>query len=92
MPEFLERRFTPLARWILSIISLIAYALTKVAVGIFAGGVVFAVLLPELSVDLGFVVLDIFWIGSFLVIILTGIYTELLAALKPWPTPRLCKR
>ena len=32
MPEFMERRFTPAARYILSIISLVAYALTKVAV------------------------------------------------------------
>src|SRR6058998_3282306 len=47
MPEFLERRFSPAARWVLSIISLVAYVLTKFAVGIFAGGVVFATLLPE---------------------------------------------
>ena len=44
MPEFLERRFSPAARWVLSIISLVAYVLTKVAVGIFAGGIVFATL------------------------------------------------
>jgi SSS family solute:Na+ symporter len=43
MPEFLERRFTPTARWVLSLISLIAYVLTKIAVGIFAGGVVLSV-------------------------------------------------
>ena len=73
MPEFLERRFTPTARWVLSIISLVAYVLTKIAVGIFAGGIVFSVLLP----DLNFMGLDSFWIGSFLVIILTGIYTVL---------------
>ena len=30
------------SRWVLSIISLVAYVLTKIAVGIFAGGVVFA--------------------------------------------------
>src|SRR3989339_1132374 len=39
MPEFLERRFSPTARWVLSIISLVAYIVTKLAVGIFAGGV-----------------------------------------------------
>jgi len=71
MPEFLERRFSPTARWVLSIISLVAYVLTKIAVGIFAGGVVFSVLLP----DVNFMGLDSFWIGSFLVIVLTGIYT-----------------
>jgi len=71
MPEFLERRFSPTARWVLSIISLVAYVLTKIAVGIFAGGIVFSVLLPDVS----FMGLDSFWIGSFLVIVLTGIYT-----------------
>jgi SSS family solute:Na+ symporter len=73
MPEFLERRFTPTARWVLSLISLVAYVLTKIAVGIFAGGIVFSVLLPNLH----FMGLDSFWIGSFLVIVLTGIYTVL---------------
>jgi SSS family solute:Na+ symporter len=50
---------------------------TKIAVGIFAGGIVFSVLLPEMSLDIGFMVLDSFWIGSILVIVLTGIYTVL---------------
>lgn len=77
MPEFLERRFSESSRWVLSLISLVAYVLTKIAVGIFAGGIVFGALLPELQLDLGFVVLDSFWIGSFLVVILTGIYTVL---------------
>ncbi|MHC4484724.1 MAG: sodium:solute symporter family transporter [Planctomycetota bacterium] len=77
MPEFLERRFSPSSRWVLSVISLVGYVLTKIAVGVFAGGVVFRTLLPELRLDLGFVVMDSFWIGSFLVIILTGIYTVL---------------
>jgi SSS family solute:Na+ symporter len=73
MPEFLERRFSPAARTVLSVISLIAYVLTKIAVGIFAGGIVFSVLLP----DINFLGMDSFWIGSILVIILTGIYTIL---------------
>ncbi|MFZ5516627.1 MAG: sodium:solute symporter [Candidatus Zhuqueibacterota bacterium] len=71
MPEFLERRFSPLARTVLSLISLVAYVLTKIAVGIFAGGIVFSVLLP----DLNFIGMDSFWIGSILVIVLTGLYT-----------------
>ena len=71
MPEFLERRFTPQARTVLSLISLFAYILTKIAVGIFAGGVVFRALLP----DIHFLGMDTFWIGSILLIILTGIYT-----------------
>jgi SSS family solute:Na+ symporter len=71
MPEFLEKRFSPSSRWVLSIISLVAYVLTKIAVGIFAGGIVFSVLLPEMR----FGPLDSFWIGSILVIVLTGLYT-----------------
>tara|TARA_B100000029_G_C17607614_1_gene967981 strand:- start:5657 stop:7414 length:1758 start_codon:yes stop_codon:yes gene_type:complete len=71
MPEFLEKRFSSTARWVLSLISLVAYVLTKVAVGIFAGGIVFGVLLP----DLNFLGLNSFWVGSIVVIVLTGIYT-----------------
>jgi SSS family solute:Na+ symporter len=71
MPEFLERRFSPTARTVLSLISLVAYVLTKLAVGIFAGGIVFSVLLPELN----WFGLDSIWIGSILVIVITGLYT-----------------
>jgi len=77
MPEFLEKRFNATARWVLSVISLVAYVLTKIAVGIFAGGVVFGTLLPELKLAIGPVVLDSFWIGSVAVILLTGVYTVL---------------
>ena len=73
MPEFLEKRYSPTARWVLSMISLVAYVLTKVAVGIFAGGIVFGVLLP----DINFFGLNSFWFGSILVIVLTGIYSTL---------------
>ncbi len=73
MPEFLEKRFSPTARTVLSVISLVAYVLTKIAVGIFAGGIVFSVLIP----DINFLGMDSFWIGSILVIVLTGIYTVL---------------
>src|SRR6476646_1985385 len=67
MPEFLERRFSPAARWVLSLISLVAYVVTKMAVGIFAGGVVFGSLLPGLHVQIGSTVFNSFWIGSVLV-------------------------
>jgi SSS family solute:Na+ symporter len=77
MPEFLERRFSPTARWVLSIISLVAYVLTKIAVGIFAGGIVFATLLPEMALRIGTVTLNAFWIGSVAVVLLTGLYTVL---------------
>ena len=73
MPEFLEKRFSETSRWVLSIISLVAYVLTKVAVGIFAGGIVFGVLLPEVNI-MG---LNSFWVGSILMILLTGAYTIL---------------
>jgi SSS family solute:Na+ symporter len=73
MPEFLERRYSPTARTVLSVISLVAYVLTKMAVGIFAGGVVFSVLLPEMN----FMGMDSFWIGSILVILFTGLYAIL---------------
>ena len=75
MPEFLERRFSPTARYVLSIISLVGYVLTKIAVGIFAGGIVFATLLPEVRLGLGPYVLNSFWVGSVAVILLTGLYT-----------------
>ncbi len=78
MPEFLERRFSPTARWVLSIISLVAYVLTKFAVGIFAGGVVFATLLPDVRLHVGGAggaTLNSFWVGSVAVVVLTGLYT-----------------
>jgi len=77
MPEFLERRFSSTARWVLSLISLVAYVLTKIAVGIFAGGVVFGVLLPDLHLHIGGIAFNSFWIGSVLVVVLTGLYTVL---------------
>src|ERR1700748_2155892 len=40
MPEFLERRFSEKSRYVLSIVSLITFVISKIAVGIFAGGVV----------------------------------------------------
>lgn len=77
MPEFLERRFTPSARWVLSLISLVAYVITKIAVGIFAGGVVFSALLPDVGFTVGKTFIDSFWIGSITVVVLTGLYTVL---------------
>jgi len=77
MPEFLERRFSPAARSMLSLISLVAYVLTKMAVGIFAGGIVFGVLLPGLHLDAAGFSFNSFWIGSVSVVVLTGLYTVL---------------
>ena len=71
MPEFLERRFGATTRWILSLVSLAAYVLTKVSVTVYAGAIVFKTLLPETfgSPD------NAFWIGAFATVILTGLYT-----------------
>jgi SSS family solute:Na+ symporter len=77
MPEFLERRFSVSSRYVLSIVSLITFVVSKIAVGIFAGGVVFGTLLPELHVHIGSFDLDSFWVGSILVIVLTGLYTTI---------------
>ena len=78
MPEFLEKRFNPASRWILSIVSLIAYVFTKVSVTVYAGGVVFNVLLPEINIQLtDTFVLDAFWIGALLTVTFTGVYTVL---------------
>jgi len=77
MPEFLERRFSEHSRYVLSIVSMITFVISKIAVGIFAGGVVFGTLFPEMRLDIGGVSIDSFWIGSVLVIVLTGLYTTL---------------
>ena len=66
MPEFLERRYSPAARWYLAIISVVAYVLTKISVTIVAGGIVFSALM---GID--------FWVGALVVIVATGLYTVL---------------
>src|SRR5271169_6444195 len=77
MPEFLERRFSTSSRYVLSIVSLVTFIVSKIAVGIFAGGVVFSTLLPEIHMNLGGIEINSFWIGSVAVILLTGLYTVL---------------
>jgi SSS family solute:Na+ symporter len=77
MPEFLERRFSTNSRYVLSIVSIITFIVSKIAVGIFAGGVVFGTLFPEMRINLGGIEIDSFWIGSVMVIVLTGLYTVL---------------
>ncbi len=71
MPEFLERRFGPRPRWILSLVSLAAYVLTKVSVTVYAGAVVFRVLLPETFGSPE----NAFWVGAVSTVVLTGLYT-----------------
>ncbi len=76
MPEFLERRFGPRARWILSLVSLAAYVLTKISVTVFAGALFFEVMLPELSVTVGGTTVSSFWIGAFTTVTLAGVYAS----------------
>ena len=73
MPEFLEKRFNKQSRTILTYISLISYVLTKVAVTVYAGGVVFQQVfgIEELWG------IDFFWIAAIGLVILTAIYTIL---------------
>jgi SSS family solute:Na+ symporter len=66
MPEFLERRYSPAARWYLAVVSIIGYVLTKISVTLYAGGIVYEVLLG-----------GSFWTGALIVVIATGIYTVL---------------
>jgi SSS family solute:Na+ symporter len=77
MPEFLERRFSVRSRYVLSVVSLVTFVVSKIAVGVFAGGVVFSSLLPEMKLTVGGYVVDSFWIGSVGTIGLTGLYTAL---------------
>ena len=71
MPEFLERRFNKESRTILSVISLISYVLTKVAVTVYAGGLVFQQVfgIKELWG------IDFFWIAAIGLVLITAIYT-----------------
>lgn len=71
MPEFLERRYNPQSRTILSVISLISYVLTKVAVTVYAGGLVFQQVfgIEELWG------IDFFWIAAIGLVLITALYT-----------------
>jgi solute:Na+ symporter, SSS family len=73
MPEFLERRYNTASRNFLSIISLVSYVLTKVAVTVYAGGIVFK---EVFGVD-EWMGIDFFWIGAIGLVVVTGIYTVL---------------
>ncbi len=75
MPEFLERRYCPAARSVLSIISMVSYVLTKVAVTVWAGGTVFKTVLDIDSITIMGTTIDFFWVGAIGLVLLTGIYT-----------------
>ena len=65
MPEFLEKRYSAACRTYLSIISILAYIVTKISLIIFAGALVFEVL--GIS----------FWVGAIITVLATGFYTVL---------------
>jgi SSS family solute:Na+ symporter len=73
MPEFLEKRYNKGSRSILSIISLVSYVFTKVAVTVYAGGIVFK---EVFGIESMFGI-DFFWISAVGLVVLTGIYTTL---------------
>jgi SSS family solute:Na+ symporter len=64
MPEFLERRYNPAARWYLTIVSIVAYVLTKISVTLYAG----AIVVREVT---GFGM----WTSAAAIVIVTGAYT-----------------
>jgi len=66
MPEFLERRYSSGARWYLAVVSIIGYVLTKISVTLYAGGIVFEVLVGGR-----------FWTGALIIVLATGVYTIL---------------
>jgi SSS family solute:Na+ symporter len=66
MPEFLDRRYGPGPRFYLAVVSVAAYVFTKISANIAAGGIIFVTLL---GID--------FWIGTLIVVLLTGCYTVL---------------
>ena len=71
MPEFLERRYNSQSRTILSGISLISYVLTKVAVTVYAGGLVFQ---QVFGIDKLWGI-DFFWIAAIGLVLITALYT-----------------
>ncbi|HYQ57380.1 MAG TPA: sodium transporter, partial [Draconibacterium sp.] len=71
MPEFLERRYNKESRTVLSLISLVSYVLTKVAVTVYAGGLVFQQVFG-IETMWG---IDFFWISAIGLVLLTAVYT-----------------
>jgi len=65
MPEFLEKRYSKACRNYLSIVSVLAYIITKISLIIFAGALVF----ETIGVP--------FWTGAIITVLATGFYTVL---------------
>ena len=65
MPEFLEIRYSKACRNYLSVVSVLAYVITKISLIIFAGALVF----ETMGIS--------FWTGAIITIVATGFYTVL---------------
>ncbi|MFT3727929.1 MAG: sodium:solute symporter [Terricaulis sp.] len=72
-PEFLERRYTPATRTVLSLIFLVSYILTKASVTIFAGAFAIQTILGWRT--LPGTEIDFFWFSAFFLVIVTGAFT-----------------
>ena len=64
MPEFLERRYGSTARWYLSIVSIVAYVLTKISISLYAGGIL---LHAVVGWDM--------YTSAIVIVLVTGLYT-----------------
>jgi SSS family solute:Na+ symporter len=77
-PEFLERRYTPATRTVLSLIFFVSYILTKASVTIFAGAFAIQTILGYQSVQLPVLgEVDFFWFAAFGLVTITGIFVIL---------------
>ena len=77
MPEYLEKRFSPGSRSILSILTIASLVLTKIAATLYAADVVFKVLLGRNTLMIFGNQVDMFWVIALGLAIATGIYTAL---------------
>ncbi|HSC06651.1 MAG TPA: sodium:solute symporter [Steroidobacteraceae bacterium] len=77
-PEFLEKRYTPGTRTLLSLIFLFSYILTKASVTIFAGAFAIQTILGYQHVNLPlFGEVDFFWFAALFLVIVTGVFVVL---------------
>src|SRR6188768_683424 len=74
-PEFLERRYTPGTRTLLSGIFLASYILTKASVTIFAGAFAIQTILGYQTINLPLLgAVDFFWFSAAFLVIITGVF------------------
>ncbi len=77
-PEFLERRYTPGTRTLLSGIFLASYILTKASVTIFAGAFAIKTILGYETINLPLLgPTDFFWFSGAFLVIITGVFVVL---------------